>query len=49
MKSILTIGLLILSHMFMTLAWYGHLKFKEFKWFENASLISTGVGGVFYL
>jgi uncharacterized protein (DUF486 family) len=24
----------------MTLAWYGHLKFKELKWFENAGLIS---------
>lgn len=24
----------------MTLAWYGHLKFKELKWFENLGLIS---------
>lgn len=40
MKSYLTIGLLILSNVFMTLAWYGHLKFKELKWFENAGLIS---------
>jgi uncharacterized protein (DUF486 family) len=24
----------------MTLAWYGHLKFKELKWFENAGLLS---------
>ncbi|MFN8273824.1 MAG: DMT family protein [Flavobacteriaceae bacterium] len=40
MKSILTIGLLIMSNIFMTLAWYGHLKFKELKWFENASLIT---------
>jgi uncharacterized protein (DUF486 family) len=24
----------------MTLAWYGHLKFKDLKWFENAGLIS---------
>ena len=23
----------------MTLAWYGHLKFKEWKWFENKSLL----------
>jgi len=29
MKSVWTIGLLILSNAFMTLAWYGHLKFKE--------------------
>ena len=40
MKSYLTIGLLILSNIFMTLAWYGHLKFKELKWFENAGLIT---------
>lgn len=39
MKSYLTIGLLVLSNLFMTLAWYGHLKFKEFKWFENVGLI----------
>ena len=29
MKSYLTIALLILSNVFMTFAWYGHLKFKE--------------------
>ena len=29
MKSFLTIALLVLSNVFMTLAWYGHLKFKE--------------------
>jgi len=40
MKSFLTIGLLIMSNIFMTLAWYGHLKFKELKWFENAGLIT---------
>ncbi|HOZ75705.1 MAG TPA: DMT family protein [Flavobacterium sp.] len=40
MKSFLTIGLLVLSNIFMTLAWYGHLKFKELKWFENAGLIA---------
>ena len=40
MKSYITIGLLILSYVFMTLAWYGHLKFKELKWFENAGLIT---------
>ena len=40
MKGLLTIGLLILSNIFMTLAWYGHLKFKDLKWFENAGLIT---------
>lgn len=24
----------------MTLAWYGHLKFKEMRWFESLGLIS---------
>jgi uncharacterized protein len=24
----------------MTLAWYGHLKFKEMRWFENLGLVS---------
>jgi len=39
-KSLTTIFLLILSNAFMTLAWYGHLKFKEMKWFENLGFIS---------
>lgn len=34
MKGLITIGLLVLSNVFMTLAWYGHLKFKELRWFE---------------
>ena len=40
MKAFYTIGLLVLSNIFMTLAWYGHLKFKEMKWFENLGLIA---------
>jgi len=40
MKSFYTIGLLILSNTFMTLAWYGHLKFSEWKWFSKLGLIS---------
>jgi uncharacterized protein len=39
MKSVTTIGLLIMSNIFMTLAWYGHLKFKDLKGFENMALI----------
>ena len=39
MKPLLTIVLLTLSNAFMTLAWYGHLKFKEMKWSENLPLI----------
>lgn len=40
MKAYLTIGLLILSNTFMTLAWYGHLKFAEWKWFSKLGLVS---------
>jgi uncharacterized protein (DUF486 family) len=40
MRGFLTILLLVLSNTFMTFAWYGHLKFKEMKWFENLGLIS---------
>jgi uncharacterized protein (DUF486 family) len=39
MKAFSTITLLILSNTFMTFAWYGHLKFKEMKWFENIGLM----------
>lgn len=40
MRGLFTIFLLILSNTFMTFAWYGHLKFKEMKWFENLGIIS---------
>ncbi|MCF6182613.1 DMT family protein [Lutibacter sp.] len=40
MKAFLTIGLLILSNTFMTIAWYGHLKFSEWKWFNKLGLAS---------
>jgi uncharacterized protein len=40
MKQLFTIGLLILSNAFMTLAWYGHLKFKEMKWSENLPVVT---------
>ncbi|MBN2805982.1 MAG: DMT family protein [Prolixibacteraceae bacterium] len=39
MKALYTIGLLLLSNVFMTLAWYGHLKFKELKWFSTLPLV----------
>ncbi len=29
MKSLLTIGLLVVANVFMTVAWYGHLKFAS--------------------
>ena len=40
MRGLYTILLLILSNTFMTFAWYGHLKFKEMKWFENLGIIA---------
>lgn len=37
-----TIVLLILSNIFMTLAWYGHLKMRqEFSWFASLPLIGV--------
>jgi len=39
MKGFLTIGLLLLSNSFMTLAWYGHLKFSELHWFNKLGII----------
>lgn len=39
MKAVYTIGLLVLSNIFMTIAWYGHLKFKQYPWFANLSLV----------
>ncbi len=39
-KAFLTIGLLIVSNAFMTLAWYGHLKFKQMSWFNSLGLVS---------
>lgn len=41
MKATYTILLLILSNIFMTFAWYGHLKFKEYNWFSNWSLFKV--------
>jgi hypothetical protein len=38
MKGALTVALLILSNTFMTLAWYGHLKFKEMNWSKSLPL-----------
>jgi uncharacterized protein (DUF486 family) len=40
MKGLYTILLLILSNIFMTLAWYGHLKMKTMSRFENLTLLA---------
>jgi uncharacterized protein (DUF486 family) len=41
MKSFFTILLLVISNVFMTLAWYGHLKFSEWKWFSKLGLVAV--------
>ena len=44
-----TVGLLVVSNIFMTFAWYGHLKMQELKWISNTTplfiviLISWGI------
>mgnify|MGYP001294667782 CR=1 FL=1 len=40
MKISLTTLLLIISNIFMTLAWYGHLQFKKLGWFQNSSVFT---------
>jgi len=40
-KAVLTILLLIMSNTFMTFAWYGHLKFKQWNWFNSLSLVGV--------
>jgi uncharacterized protein (DUF486 family) len=39
-RGLLTIGLLVFSNAFMTLAWYGHLKFSEMKFFNKLGIVS---------
>ena len=41
MKTIYTITLLILSNIFMTLAWYGHLQFKNFTLMKTLGLFAV--------
>lgn len=40
MKALTTIVLLLLSNIFMTFAWYGHLKFSEWKGFAKLGIIA---------
>lgn len=40
MKTFIVIGMLVISNIFMTLAWYGHLKFHEWKWFSKLGLFA---------
>lgn len=41
MKVFATIGLLVLSNVFMTLAWYGHLQFKTLPALRNLTLFGV--------
>lgn len=41
MKGLYTVLLLVASNVFMTFAWYGHLKMKEFSWFSSLPLIGV--------
>lgn len=40
MKAFYTIALLVGSNIFMTFAWYGHLKFKEYDWGKGLGLFA---------
>ncbi|RCH54008.1 hypothetical protein DJ568_14060 [Mucilaginibacter hurinus] len=40
LRGLQTIVLLIISNTFMTFAWYGHLKFKEYSWGKSLGLVS---------
>lgn len=41
LSGIYTIILLVFSNIFMTFAWYGHLKMKEYSWFESLPLFGV--------
>jgi uncharacterized protein (DUF486 family) len=52
-RSVSTILLLIASNSFMTIAWYGHLRFKDISFLKNsglftAILISWGIAFIEY-
>lgn len=53
-KELQTILLLVLSNIFMTFAWYGHLKFAQLGWLRNVGLagivlISWGIALLEYI
>jgi uncharacterized protein (DUF486 family) len=41
MKTLFTIGLLVVSNLFMTFAWYGHLQFQKIDWLKSTGLIGV--------
>lgn len=40
MKGLKTILFLIISNSFMTMAWYGHLKFKDYSWGRGLTMFT---------
>lgn len=41
MTAFYTILMLVISNIFMTFAWYGHLKMQEMKWIHNTTPLIT--------
>ena len=41
MNGVYTIALLLASNIFMTLAWYAHLKLAEYPWFQKWPIIAV--------
>ena len=41
MRALKTICFLLISNTFMTFAWYGHLKFKDYSWGKNLGLFAV--------
>lgn len=40
MRAFFTVIFLLISNTFMTLAWYGHLRFKDMEWGKNLGLFA---------
>ncbi len=40
-NSFTTIGLLVIANVFMTIAWYGHLRMRDFSWFSSLPLFAV--------
>src|SRR5690348_10299420 len=54
MKPFYSIALLTVANIFMTFAWYGHLRFKDISWFKTLGLpaiiiISWGIAFFEYI
>ncbi len=40
MKGLTSVFFLMVSNVFMTLAWYGHLNWKHYSWFQKSGLFA---------